>query len=107
MPTYSFKNTKTGKEFDEFMKIKERTEYLKSNPHIEPVVTSARFISGHDYNKKIDGGFKDTMSKIAEAHPTSEHANKYGSKSIKESKTRTAVTKWRNRRIARGDAAAI
>tara|TARA_R110000822_G_scaffold147475_1_gene286471 strand:+ start:473 stop:805 length:333 start_codon:yes stop_codon:yes gene_type:complete len=103
MPTYSFRNTETGEEYDEFMKIKERTAFLENNPHIQAVPTAAGFIAGHDYNKKLDGGFKDTMSRIAEAHPTSEHAKKWGDKGSKEAKTRIAVDKWRNRRIARGE----
>ena len=34
MPTYDFLNTKTGKEFSEFMSISEKETYLKHNSHI-------------------------------------------------------------------------
>ena len=35
MPTYSFRNTKTGKEYEEFMSISERETLLKENPEIK------------------------------------------------------------------------
>ena len=35
MPTYTFTNTKTGKEFTEMMTIAEMESYLKKNKHIK------------------------------------------------------------------------
>lgn len=107
MPTYSFRDTRTEEEFDKFMSRAERKQYLEVNKFIQPVPTAAGFISGHNLNAKLDGGFKDTMSKIAEAHPTSAHAHKYGSKSIKDTKTRNAIEKWRQKRESKGDVTSV
>ena len=38
------------------------------------------------------------MSRIAEAHPTSPLADRYGKKSIKQVKTREVIKKHRNRK---------
>ena len=38
MPTYNFYDSELDEEFEMFMKIAEREEYLKENPHIKPVV---------------------------------------------------------------------
>ena len=35
MPTYDFVNTETGEEFEEFMSISAREQYLKDNPKIQ------------------------------------------------------------------------
>ncbi len=107
MPTYSFRDTRTEEEFDKFMSRAERKQYLQVNPYIKPVPTAAGFISGHNLNAKLDGGFRDTMSKIAEAHPTSAHAQKYGSKNIKDTKTRNAIEKWRQKRESKGDVTSV
>lgn len=39
MPIYSFRDTKTGKEFTESMKIAELDAYLEANPNVEQVIT--------------------------------------------------------------------
>lgn len=96
MPTYSFVDTETGEEFDSFMSISARTEFLKENPHIQPLVTAPAIVSGvsaSTSNNKVPDGFKEVLSKVAEAHPASEVAYRYGKKSIKEVKTREIVRK--------------
>jgi hypothetical protein len=42
---------------------------------------------------KVPDGFKEVLSKVAEAHPTSAIAEKHGRKSIKDVKTREIVKK--------------
>ena len=37
MPTYTFYDEKTGKEWDDMMPNSERETYLKENPHITQV----------------------------------------------------------------------
>ena len=46
---------------------------------------------------KTDGGWKDNLSRIAEAHPTSPLADRYGKKSTKDIKTKQVVEKHRRR----------
>ena len=49
--------------------------------------------------EKVDDLFKDeVLGRIGEHHAGTEMANRYGSKSIKEVKTRAAVDKWKKKR---------
>lgn len=93
MPTYEFKDTKTGEEFEVFMKISEREEFLKNNPHIEPRLSAIAIIGGTGGYTKAPTGFNEVLSKVAEAHPASPLAEKHGSKSIKDVRTRQIVKK--------------
>ena len=56
MPTYSFLNTKTGKEFTELMGISEKEKYLKKNKHIKQQITTINIISG-------TGGIKNQVNR--------------------------------------------
>jgi hypothetical protein len=93
MPTYRFIDTKTGEKFESFMGIAAREEYLKENPHLQPVLTAPAIISGTGSYQKTPSGFSEVLSKVAEAHPASPLAEKHGSKSIKDVKTRQIVKK--------------
>ena len=78
MPTYTFYNTKTDEQFDDFMSWSQRETYLKENPHIKPMLTTAALVGDHII-QKMDGGMKETFSRIAEAHPNSPLADRFGS----------------------------
>lgn len=95
MPTYNFINTETGEEFESFMRISEREEYLITNPHIQPVMTAPAIVSGvsSSTQNRVPDGFKEVLSKVAEAHRGSDFANKHLRKSIKEVKTEQVVKK--------------
>ena len=95
MPTYSFINTETGEEFESFMRISQREEYLIANPHIQPVMTAPAIVSGvsSSTQNRVPDGFKEVLSKVAEAHPGSDFAAKHKRKSIKEVKTEQVVKK--------------
>lgn len=95
MPTYSFIDTKTGEEFDKFMSIAAREEYLKENTHIQPKMTAPAIVShsGGTLDQKTPAGFKEVLSKVAEAHPQSTVGQRYGKKSIKQVKTDQIVKK--------------
>ena len=99
MPTYDFINKKTGKEYSEFMSISEKETYLEQNPHIKQVIKSLNIVaavSGLSYRQ--DRGSKDNLTRIAEAHPKSALADRYGKKTIKQSKTEQVLKKHRKRR---------
>lgn len=98
MPTYVFQDTNTGEEWEEIMTIADREVFLEVNSHIKPLIVSANIVSSVEGQRRMDGGFKEVMSKIAEEHPNSPLAETYGSKSIKDVKTREAVKKWRKKR---------
>jgi hypothetical protein len=93
MPTYEFINTETDEQFEMFMSISERETFLQENQKIKPVMTAPSIVShsGGDLYSKTPSGFKEVLSKVAEAHPNSVVADRYGKKSIKEARTRSVV----------------
>lgn len=93
VPTYSFYDTKTDEYFDAFMSYSQREQYLKDNPHISTVVTSAAIVSGVSTTGKVPDGFKEVLSKVAEAHPSSVVGDRYGRRSIKQARTDQVVKK--------------
>ena len=98
MPIYTFENKKTGKVYDDMMSIAEKEAFLKKNKHIEQKLTTINISSGvMGVNMKNDGGWKDNLSRIAEAHPTSALADQHRKRSIKEVKTQQVMAKHRKR----------
>ena len=95
MPTYRFIDTKTSEVFESFMKISEREVYLKDNPHIETVMTAPAIVSssGGSPDQKAGDGWKEVLSKVAEAHPSSTVGERYYKKTIKEVRTAQVVKK--------------
>ena len=97
MPIYTFKNNETGEVWDEIVSWDSRVAFLEENPHISTIIekapglVSSKYVSGI----KNDDGWNENLSRISEAHPTSDLADRYGSKDISPSKTREAVKKWR------------
>ena len=101
MPIYTFYNKKTKKQYDDMMTIAEMEEYLKKNKHITQVLTGLNIVASvGSRTMKTDSGWKDTLSKIAEAHPQSDLAKQHTKKTIKQIKTEQAVAK--NKRRIRG-----
>ena len=98
MPIYTFENTKTGKVYDDMMSISEKESFLKKNKHIKQLLTTINISSGVvGVNMKNDGGWKDNLSRIAEAHPNSELAKQHKLRSTKEVKTQQVIEKHRRR----------
>jgi hypothetical protein len=70
MPNYSFKNKKTGEEFEERMSWDEKVKYLEENPHITSVITAPQIISGTgNFNSKVPQWHKDNMKEMKKLHP--------------------------------------
>ena len=93
MPTYNFKNTETGEEWEELFSMSEREKFLEQNPHIQQLPSLFAMSGGTGDRIKNDGGWKDNMSRIAEAHPGSPLAYRYGKKSTKDINTRQVLKK--------------
>lgn len=73
MPTYKFKDNESGEEFEKFMSISAREDYLKQNPHITQMVNGSPSI-GDPVRlglRKVDGGFKEVLQKIHSTTPGS------------------------------------
>ena len=101
MPTYTFFDTQAGVEYDDFMSISEKEDYLKKNPHIEQLLDAPAMVHDHvmGVGPKNDEGFKDVMRGIASKHPDSPMADKYGSgKSTKRLQAENIFNKHRNRK---------
>ena len=99
MPTYDFINTHTGEEWTEMMSIAEMESLLEGNPEIRQAWKTAPAVAGDHImgvGPKTDGGFNERMEQIADSHPGSPLANRYGgskTKSHKEIKTRDVLKK--------------
>lgn len=97
MPTYTFEDTNTGDVYEMTMRIAERDDFVKDNPHMKQLITGAPMIVSGSGGIKTDNGFKEVLSKAAEAHPDSPLADRYGRKSAKEIKTQQVLNKHRNK----------
>ena len=96
MPTYTFQNNDTGEVVELHLSFSEHDEYKKNNPNMTQLITGApAVVSGvvGMGRMKNDDGWRETMSKIAEAHPGTSIADRYGTKSTKEVKTREVIKK--------------
>jgi hypothetical protein len=93
MPLYTFRNNDTDEHWDDLMGISESELFLQNNPNIVKVPVACNLIGGTGDRVKTDGGMNEMLSRIARANPTSPLAERYGSKGIKETKTRAAVNK--------------
>jgi hypothetical protein len=101
MPIYTFRNKKTNKEFTEMMTISEMEVYMKKNKHITQVPQVLNIVAGvSGTSYKTDNGWKENLSRIAEAHPNSPLGQQYNKKTIKQVKTEQALAK--NKRRLRG-----
>lgn len=96
MPIYTFLDEEEGIEFEDNMTIAEKAQFLEANPEIRQVLKPVRIVAGVG-GIKTDDGFKEVLSKIGEAHPTSEVAKEYGNKGIKETRVRNFVEEKRKK----------
>ena len=103
MPTYTFYNKRTKKEYTDMMSISEMEEYLSKNKHVSQVIKGINIVSSvGNRTGKTDSGWKENLSRIAEAHPRSNLAKRYGKKTIKQIKTEQTIKKHSKRIIKNG-----
>ena len=103
MPTYTFYNKRTKKEHTDLMSISEMEEYLRKNKHVSQVIKGINIVaSTGERTGKTDAGWKENLSRIAEAHPRSNLAKRYGKKTIKQIKTDQVIKKHSKRIIKNG-----
>ena len=80
MPTYRFKDNHTGEIWEELMTISEMEELIKSDTIELLPPTQMNIVSSvGSIDSKTDSGFKEVLSKAAEAHPNSPLADRFGS----------------------------
>jgi len=70
MPTYLMQNINNSEEFEIFMSITERDEYLKSNPHITQLMSGTPAICDPIRLglRKPDDAFRDRLKEIKKSH---------------------------------------
>ena len=93
MPTYTFEIIETGEQYDEMMKISERDDYIKNNPQVKPVMTAPNFVGDHII-KKMDGGMKETLQKIADKNPNTPLADRFSRRATKDIQKEKVVKKY-------------
>ena len=92
MPTYVIHDTKKKKTFEVFCSWNVLQKKLKDNPHYKKLITAPAIVGDH-VTTKTDGGMKEVFSKIAEKHPSSALADRFGSKSNAKVKAETIAKK--------------
>lgn len=97
MPTYEFVDLNTGEPFERFMKMVERDEYLRDNPHIQPMISAPAIIGGTGSYQKVPDGFKEVLAKVGENHPGSAIGEQYGNKTHAQIKAREIVKKYKEK----------
>jgi hypothetical protein len=104
MPTYEFVNTKTKKIEEHVMSISAYDGFKADNPHLERYYSDAPIFSytgtGDLSGKKADGGWKETLQKIAEQNPRSPLADQVLRKNTKRIKTDQILEKHRKKQAA-------
>ena len=102
MPTYRFYNSKTKTEFEDYMTISDMEKFTKKK-HIKLLLpTQMNIVSSvGSIDSKTDSGFKEVLSKAAEAHPNSPLAERYGRKTVRQTQVE-AARKKRTNRILKG-----
>ena len=93
MPRYEFKNTETGELVELTLSISDRQDYLKDNPHMTQVLSGAPGLVRGSGGIKNDNGWKENLTRIAEAHPTSALAERMGGKTATRSKVEQVAKK--------------
>ena len=71
MPTYVFEDKMTGEQFEEFLSMGEKIQFLKDNPEYKQVLTAPNVVSGARVSTRKLGGFKEVLQKVGEGHPGS------------------------------------
>ena len=103
MPTYRFYNKRTKKEYTDLMSISEMEEFIKTDTIELLPPTQMNIVSSvGSVDSKTDSGWKEVMSKISEAHPASNLAERYGKKSVKQTQIEKTIKKHRVRKSKGG-----
>ena len=69
MPTYTFEDTKTKKEFDKEMKISELKDFLDQNPNLIQIIKATPLVDPYLLGRyKTDSRFRDVLKKIKNEH---------------------------------------
>ena len=99
MPTYRFYDKVKDVEFEDYMTISEMEKLIKKK-HITLMPPTQMNIVGSvgQLDSKTDSGWKEMLSRVAEAHPESNLADRYGKKTNAQIKTKQLLNKYRKKK---------
>ena len=92
MPTYTIRNKETEESFDIFCTYPELQEILENDNNLIHMLSAPAIVGDHVVNR-MDGGMKETFSRIAEAHPNSPLADRFGSSQTNQQKRVESIGK--------------
>jgi len=71
MPMYDFKNEKTGEVETHMMKIAEREQFLKDNPHLKQMISAPNinYDGGKSVLQRAGDGWKEVQQRIKSGLP--------------------------------------
>lgn len=98
MATYTFRNKDTDEVVEYSMRMSDYDDFISEHPNFERYYeqgAALNIVSGVG-GIKTDNGFKEVLSKVAEAHPNSELANRTLSRSVREHQVDRVVNKYRS-----------
>lgn len=72
MPSYDFKNIKTGEVKEYIMSIKDLDKFKEDNPDLIQQITSLRFSTNENMFKKAGDGWKEVQDRIKSGMPPRE-----------------------------------
>ena len=91
MPIYQIENTITGEVEEQFISISSMEALLSDNPHLRQIIGAPALVGGTGDRTRPPDGFKQVLSKIADANPTSGLADTYGGKDKKSAAVRDSL----------------
>ena len=95
MPIYSFKDKATEEIIDVTIRISDYDSFTADNPNLERYIDAVPGIVGGTGTIRTDTGFREVLSKVAEAHPNSELADRTLSRSSTQVKVDNIVNNYR------------
>ena len=77
MPTYNFRNKKTGEEFEIVLRMSELDQYKEDNPHLLQYLTGSpgRVSGSSNMSSKVPQWHKDNMKEMKKIHPKGDFGN--------------------------------
>lgn len=89
MATYTFLNKATNTIEEHTVRMSDYDSFVESNPHLQRYFDPSDVLNiiGGVGGIKTDSGFKEVLSKVAEAHPNSQLANRTVSRTAAQVKT--------------------
>ena len=67
MPIYTFRNEKTGEEFDKQVKMDDKEAYMKKHG-LKQIITTLNMVHNPGNRIPVDNGFREVQDKIAQTH---------------------------------------